>query len=55
LEKNVSPEKTENPDISLIEPQKEFTPVVPAWIKNNASGGQIMRLMMIHLLMALNF
>ena len=37
LHKNVSPEKIENPDGALIEPQEEFTPIVPAWVKNNAS------------------
>ena len=36
LQKNTSPEKT-NPDTDLIEPQEEFTPIVPAWVKNNAS------------------
>jgi len=37
LHKNISPEKIENADGTLIEPQEEFTPIVPEWVKNNAS------------------
>jgi hypothetical protein len=37
LQKNTSPEKIENPDGILLEPQEKFTPVVPDWIKNTAS------------------
>ena len=36
LQTNVSPEKTENLDIGLIDPPEEFIPVIPDWVKNNA-------------------
>ena len=44
LEKNTSPEKIENPDTGVMEEPEEFSPIVPAWVKNNAvwwSEGQL--------------
>jgi len=36
MKKNTSPEKV-NPDTGVLEQQDKFTPVVPDWVKNNAS------------------
>jgi hypothetical protein len=44
MQKNTSPEKVVNPDTGIVEPEEEFIPVVPDWVKNNAvwwSEGQL--------------
>jgi hypothetical protein len=44
LQKNTSPEKVVNLDTGIVEPEEEFIPVVPDWVKNNAvwwSEGQL--------------